>query len=296
VLRNRQSSIVNRQSSNRQSSIVNRQSTMHTISFVTANYVARQMNYAMTSDWGPPSQATSDYFQPLETFAARFGELLADISALGFVGVDLWLAHLSPAWATPEHIAIARRLLAEHGLHLTSLAGWFGMEREEFTAVCAIAAALSAPVLAGGAPILARERGFVVETLQRYGLKLALENHPEKHPAELLAQIGDGGGGSIGAAVDTGWFGTQGYPADQALRELRDQLFAVHLKDVLAPGAHHTCRYGLGVVPLRACVQVLREVGYSGVISVEHEPEQGDPTEDVRASYAMLREWLAEGR
>ncbi len=78
---------------------------------------------------------------------------------------------------------------------------------------------------------------------------------PKKPPAELLAKIGDGGEGTIGAAVDTGWFGTQGYDAAVAIEELRDHLVHIHLKDVLAVGAHETCRYGEGVVPIERCVR-----------------------------------------
>ena len=57
----------------------------------------------------------------------------------------------------------------------------------------------------------------MVGKLKEYGLKLGIENHPEKNPGELLAKIGDGGEGTIGAAVDTGWFGTHSYDAAKAL-------------------------------------------------------------------------------
>jgi sugar phosphate isomerase/epimerase len=47
-------------------------------------------------------------------------------------------------------------------------------------------------------------------------------------------------------------------------------------------------------VPLEACVRALERIGYIGAITIEHEPERFDPTEDVRASYRMLLQWLAE--
>src|SRR5690606_27443983 len=97
----------------------------------------------------------------------------------------------------------------------------------------------------------------------------------------------------IGATVDTGWIGTHGTDAVQALEQLAPRLFHIHLKDVLAAGGHDTCRYGRGVVPVRACVETLKRVGYTGAISVEHEPEHFDPTEDLVANRMMLAEWLA---
>lgn len=263
-----------------------------TISCVTANYVARQLGYNMTSGWGQGDRATQDYFRPLDTFGRRFAALLDEIVALGFDTIDLWLAHLHPTWATQEHIEKAQAALGQRKLRVASLAGGFGTTPDEFEATCRMAVALGAPVLGGGTPLLHDQRALVIDGLKRHGLRLGIENHPEKNPGELLAQIGDGGDGTIGAAVDTGWFGTQGYDAAQAIRELGPHVFAVHLKDVRAPGGHETVRYGEGCVPLQACVQALKDIGYRGAISVEHEPEHHDPTDDIRASLTMLRGWL----
>lgn len=79
----------------------------------------------------------------------------------------------------------------------------------------------------------------------------------------------------------------------QAVSELSDVLVHVHLKDVRAVGAHETCRYGEGVVPLEACVRELKRLGYTGGLSVEHEPESFDPSDDLRASLDLLKGWLA---
>jgi L-ribulose-5-phosphate 3-epimerase len=148
--------------------------------------------------------------------------------------------------------------------------------------------------LGGSTAALDENRTEVFGALRRYGLRLGLENRPEKTPAEMLARIGDGDEGIIGTTVDTGWYGSQGYDAAQAINALGPHILHVHLKDVLAPGAHDSCRYGRGVVPVRACVAALKRAGYRGPISVEHEPERFDPTEDVVANLSMLREWLAE--
>lgn len=266
---------------------------MNTISFMSANFVARELGYAMTGGWGQGDQATQARFRPAESFAARFDELLTEVAALGFTSVDIWTGHLNPAWATPEQIEAARRLLAQHGLRAASLAGWFGATPEELEQSCRLAAALGCRILGGSTSLLAQDRAATLDALKRHDLVLGLENHPEKSPAELLAKIGDGGEGRVGACVDTGWFGTQGYDAAQALAELRDVLVHVHLKDVLAAGAHDTCGYGQGVVPLEACVQTLRRSGYSGGISLEHEPEDRDPRPEVQASLSLLQGWLA---
>jgi sugar phosphate isomerase/epimerase len=259
---------------------------------MSANYVARQVGYHMTGGWGQGDKATNQYFQPLQTFAERFEEILATVRGIGFTAIDLWTAHLNPTWATDEHIVIARDLLRKHDLRVVSLAGWFGSTNAEFEATCKLAMAVDTKILGGSTSMVEKERAFVVATLKDYDLRLGIENHPEKTPEEMLAKIGDGGDGHIGTTVDTGWYGTQGYDAAQAIARLGDHLFHVHLKDVLTVGAHETCRYRRGIVPVEACVRTLQELGYGGAISVEHKPEYFDPTEDCAAGLQMLRTWL----
>lgn len=266
---------------------------MSRISFMSANYVAQQLDYNMTGDWMTGDKAAQDHYRPLETFRERFDRLLSGIRAMGFDAVDLWCAHLHWSWATPVHIAIAVELLQKHQLRATSYAGSQTPTLQDFESLCKLASALGIPLLAGGGySVVMTHRADAVALLKKYRLKWGIENHPEKTPEELLGKIGDGGQGTIGAVVDTGWFGTQGCDALQAVKKLGKHILQVHLKDVLAPGAHHTCRYGSGCVPIGACVLALETQGYQGGYSVEHEPEHHDPTADCVASAAMLRNWV----
>jgi len=57
---------------------------------------------------------------------------------------------------------------------------------------------------------------------------------------------------------------------------------------------HETCVLGDGVVGIRQCVAALKEIGYKGGISIEHEPEDRNPLPDVKLSLARLNQWLAE--
>lgn len=265
---------------------------MNTISFNTANYVARQINYNMTGGWGQGDRSTSQYFEPIATFAERFEQYMQDVVSAGFNAIDMWTSILSPEWATDEHIQTAIALCQKYNLQVVSFAGWFGSDIEAFERSCKLASAFGQPILGGSTSMLEKDRPAVVALLKKYKLKLGIENHPEKTPDELLAKIGDGGDGTIAACVDTGWFGTQSYDASKALEELSEHLMLVHLKDVLEVGEHNTCRYSAGIVPIEECVKTLQRIGYTGAISVEHEPEHYDPTPDVIASREMLEGWL----
>jgi L-ribulose-5-phosphate 3-epimerase len=267
---------------------------MTDVSFMSANLVARELGWRMP-DWGAGDRATREAFAPIETFERTFDEVLAIAQDLGFEAVDIWDAHLDAERVTDDHIEIANRLLRARRLRVASLAGWFGSTRERFSAACEMAVAVGAPVLGGGVgkALLEGDRDWLVAELRRNRLKLGLENHPEKTPADMLARIGDGGEGTIGATVDTGWFGTQGYDAARAIEELGPHVFHVHLKDVRHAGLpHETCAYGEGVVPLRECVEALRRVHYAGAISVEHEPDDIDPLPEIREARELLEGWL----
>jgi L-ribulose-5-phosphate 3-epimerase len=258
-----------------------------TISFMTANYVAREVGYAMHG-WGHGDRATNEAFAPLETYGEKLDELLADVRALGFDAVDVWGAHLSPDWATDEHVEIAVETLRRHGLAVTSYATWVGPSNVERS--CELARALGTAMIGGGFSGDPRE---LAPVLERHEVTLGIENHPEKTPADVLAKI-EAGGPRFAATVDTGWWGTHDYDAARAIEELGGHVVHVHLKDVLTVGEpHETCRWGEGIVPIEECVRALRRIGYAGAIAVEHEPETSDPTDDVRAMRGLLEGWVA---
>ena len=45
---------------------------MNTLSFISANFVARQTSYNMTGSWMHGDTTTQDFYRPLETFEPRF--------------------------------------------------------------------------------------------------------------------------------------------------------------------------------------------------------------------------------
>lgn len=266
---------------------------MTIVSFMTANFVARELGFDMPN-WEAGDRATRAAFRPIETYRQRFGALLDEVGELGFDAIDLWDAHLSASWATDDHIGITVDLLAERGMRVASLAGWFGADIDSVETACRIAVAVGAPVLGGGSQVLETDREALVELLERHDLWFGIENHPERSPAEMLTKIGDGAHGRIGTTVDTGWYGTQGYDAARAIEELAPHVLHVHLKDVRQVGIpHETCGYGDGVVPLDACMEALRRIGYDGAISVEHEPDHYDPRGEIRDARELVRSWLA---
>ncbi|MEX0330688.1 MAG: Gfo/Idh/MocA family oxidoreductase [Puniceicoccaceae bacterium] len=278
---------------------------MNHLSFMSANFVARELGYNMPEGWLQGDAATQAHFSPLNTFEERFDALLGEIVDLGFEAIDLWTGHLNWKWATPAHLDTAKGLLDKHGLRVVSYAGGFGETPAEFEAACLICRKLGIPILGGGTSLLESDRDAAVAILRKHGVIFALENHPEANAEEVLAKLGDGDEDVIGVAVDTGWFATQEADVFKELQALGNRIRHVHLKDVLAKRTektgyffkdmgHETCELGKGIVPVKECIQYLVTQGYRGAIAIEHEPEDFDPRDDCRKSLESVKGWFVE--
>ena len=260
---------------------------MPAIAFTTANFVARETGWSMRG-WQHGDRATQERFRALETYGERLDEILSSVRALGFDTVDLWGAHLGTGWATDEHLAIARETLDRHGLRVATYATWVDPSNVE--RACELARGIGTSVIGAG---FSGEPEELAPALRERGVRLAVENHPERTPLEILSKI-ERGGGTFGTTVDTGWWGTQGYDPVRALDELAEHVLHVHLKDVRTVGEpHDTCPWGEGVVDIEACVRTLQRAGYDGALAIEHEPEDHDPSDEIGRLRARLETWLA---
>jgi sugar phosphate isomerase/epimerase len=277
----------------------------NTISFMGANFVAREIGWHMPGGWMQGENASVAWFSPVETFAGRFDALLKTVKALGFDAFDVWNGHLHWSWATDRHLSEARGLLDKHGFTVPSLAGHFGDTLENLRSACRVAQAVGAPVLGGVTQLLSSQRAGMVAVLREHGLRLGVENHEDKSARELLHRLGPGDEDVIGAALDTGWLATNGAEVAKTVDELAPRIFHLHLKDIKArrkektgfqmiDQGHENCRPGSGIVPVAECLRVLMRRGYRGAISIEHEPETFDPTEDCRAGLLLVRQILEQ--
>jgi sugar phosphate isomerase/epimerase len=98
----------------------------------------------------------------------------------------------------------------------------------------------------------------------------------------------------IGACLDTGHLiraaqlGKKLDPAEQ-VRVMGARNFGMHLKD--HDNAHHTdVVFGKGVLDVPAVLKALKEVKFSGSISIEYEAHPEDPSADMRECVAVFQE------
>lgn len=273
------------------------------VSLVTANFVARPLGYHMARGWMEGDSAANDLHRPVERFEERFDVLISGARALGFESVDLWCAHLNPAWATARHLEIARSTLRRHGVRVTAFL-WYGGSTIEDLRVCArVMEALGTDLISGTHGMLDSDRAALAAALRELGLRLAYENHPETTAAQMLGKIGPNDADVLGVAFDAGWAGTRGFDASAALDELLPRLFHFHAKDVKARRpektgyelidlGHETCVLGDGIVGVEKVLRRAVAAGFSGPIGIEHEPECHDPSAECRESLRRVRSWL----
>ena len=267
---------------------------MNTISFITANFVAREVGYAITEGWHQGNNATNDYFRSIDTFPKRFDALLKEIKKLGFTSIDLWVSHLHWAWATKKHTKVANSLISKHRLKVVSMAGRFGATRLEFEAACQLANAMEVRTLIGTAPFLNINREEAVAILRKYRLEFARVNQQETSAEQLLNKIGYDNHDIIGVAIDTGWYSILGDGLLDAIEELAPNLKVVQLKNLKKADDTATSSYNKGSVPIQKCVEKLKEIRFNGAITVEHHPYDRDPCEECRENLEILKSWLKE--
>jgi sugar phosphate isomerase/epimerase len=266
---------------------------MPTVSFISANYVARVLKYSGESNWGVHDNATV-----AATDRAHFEGILADVKAAGFSAIDIWMAHCHFNRHSPQHRESIKDACAKAGMAVTSYAGGIGGTKQELDTIFRFMRDLGAPILAGGyfgKMPAAEAMPAVHEICQRYSVRYALENHPEKSADEIWTRIGQGQYSTIGVALDTGWCGTQDFDALDAVKRFVDKgkLFILHLKDETQNGGHGTCALGDGVIPCEKIVRHIKQAKWEGTICIEHEPYDRDPMPEVKTSLDRVKKWLA---
>lgn len=94
----------------------------------------------------------------------------------------------------------------------------------------------------------------------------------------------------IGMCLDIGHDTRNGKDPVQDLKKYRSRVFDIHIKDVTAPTKQgYSVEIGRGIIDFPAFVRALREVGYSGMCSLEHERNMDDPFMGIAESIGYFR-------
>lgn len=250
------------------------------IGMITCTYFMRIYDYKRPDafNWG---DMTRKYQQ--EFSRDDFIQLAKEIKGIGFNSLEIWEPMFSyKVYTLEEGKAMAEELKA---IGFQSLAycigGWGAGDVANIDSAYAFAHAMGCQVVTGC--IRLPDADVVLPVIEKaglkYGMKYAIENHPEpsvEKPEDVyrLSQ----GYETIGANLDTGIYNMMGYDLLAAADLLKGKIYHVHFKD--SPRGGEGCLpLGDADTPLAPLLRKLREWDYSYMVSVEYEfptdPEPG---------------------
>ena len=135
---------------------------------------------------------------------------------------------------------------------------------------------------------------YTIAKVKETGIKVAIHTHgPDNAPfpniAKIVEMVGDSTIG-IGCCMDLGHSVRYGDDIIADIRAYKDWIYDIHMKDETeASKEGRTHEMGRGVMNYKDIVKVLREVGYSGKISLEFEGHGSDPFPAVCESVGYFR-------
>ena len=204
------------------------------------------------------------------------------IAAAGYEGVEL----AQPLVGCGD-IGTILRLLDERSLELVGITGWGLRERMEYCGDCR-------PVYLGvedwedEVATEAVERGFTVAVHPHIFRRV----HGLKRAKELLSQHSE-----LKLLLDTAHLAIAGDDGVKAVREMKDWIVGVHLKDWTPEWGRSPVRYargfielGEGVVDLMGFLAELQKVKYEGWVMVEEDWTRKDAASSVFQSACWLWE------
>ncbi len=135
---------------------------------------------------------------------------------------------------------------------------------------------------------------YAEEKVKEYDIKLAIHNHgPEDAlypgPKDVYDRI-KSMDARMGLCIDIGHATRAGTAVDKAVKEYKDRLFDLHIKDVsLAAKEGKAIELGRGVIDFPALVKALKKIGFKGVCSIEYEKDMTDPVAGIAESLGFFR-------
>ena len=139
---------------------------------------------------------------------------------------------------------------------------------------------------------------YVDEKVKEYGFNYAIHLHgpdidiyPDaddvwEHVKDLDPRIG--------MCLDIGHDTRNGKDPVADLKKYHTRVFDIHIKDVTgSTKLGYSVEVGRGIIDFPAFVKMLRKVGYTGVCSLEHERNMGDPFLGIAESIGYFRGVIA---
>jgi sugar phosphate isomerase/epimerase len=195
---------------------------------------------------------------------------------------------------SPEGLEEIKAILKKNGLQAVAL-GVVGIPKDEAAArkVFQFAKEL-------GIRVLNTESTDSIDTIEKmvkeFDIKVGYHNHPHNpnNPnykvwdPQYILELTKDRDPRIGSCADMGHWTNSGLVATDCIRLLKGRVVSSHLKEI-AHGSTKCTRPGEGRAKLDEALKALKEVGFDGPISIEHEANWEDNLEDVKSYVSFVK-------
>ena len=137
---------------------------------------------------------------------------------------------------------------------------------------------------------------FVEQLADRYSIDIAIHNHPQPsnywHP-DILMKALEGRSQRMGVCADVGHWKREGIDPVKALEQVGSRLKVLHFKDVKAPeegeDEQHDVIWGTGICDVPAMLQTLKNINFTGLMSIEYEYNWDNSVPDIKECLEMMQ-------
>jgi sugar phosphate isomerase/epimerase len=233
----------------------------------------------------------------LRNFNTR--DAIRHIHGMGVHYVEFFSKHLAID-ASPHQIEETQKLLADAGISLRAH-GVNGFSKDHDKNRATFEFAKRAGIRNITADPLPDSFDSLDKLVEEFDVRICIHNHGPTHRYNKIEDVKNAVKDHhklIGACVDTGHFIRSGIDPVQAITELADRVFAVHIKDDKFKGdkRSHNVIIGQANLDVAGIFKALKQVNFpaDGSLSLEYEANPDNPIDDMKQCLAVAQEAIAK--
>jgi len=135
---------------------------------------------------------------------------------------------------------------------------------------------------------------YTIRKVRKTGIRVAIHTHGPDGAAfpdirTIVEKVGDPSLG-IGCCMDIGHSVRMGMNVPEDIVAYKEWIYDIHIKDETAASKEGwTYEMGRGIIDFKPVMQALKDINYTGVISLEFEKDSDNPTNGITESIGYLR-------
>jgi sugar phosphate isomerase/epimerase len=141
---------------------------------------------------------------------------------------------------------------------------------------------------------------FVEKMCDQYQIDIAIHNHPQPsnywHPDSVMNAL-EGRSLRMGVCADVGHWKREGIDPVKCLEQVAGRLKSLHFKDVKVPeegeAEQHDVIWGTGICDVPAMLDVLKNIKFNGLMSIEYEYNWDNSVPDIKQCLEMMNRHLS---